>query len=225
MAAGLLRRGLVWQVSCRGRRNRNRRSFDWPSIAFLPGATRKPRRSDRLRRRWEMGADVGSTRESDDRGKCRSVLDRRPRSHPYPSRPLERACDARWSRRVCKSAPDRIAAEGVASFVDEPHLERFRPLLAPIGNGERAADHVVAVAMPGHAPGHMGYVLDTGEDRILFRGELSYVPAAQFARPELTSATMTISRSPAQREAGCWARPHRHGPGWRAHSWPSRGYG
>jgi len=81
-----------------------------------------------------------------------------------------------------------IADDAVASFVDQPHLERFRPLLSPIGNGERAADHVVAVAMPGHAPGHMGYVLDTGEDRILFCGDLIHVPAAQFARPELTWA-------------------------------------
>jgi glyoxylase-like metal-dependent hydrolase (beta-lactamase superfamily II) len=42
--------------------------------------------------------------------------------------------------------------------------------------------------MPGHAPGHMGYVLDTGEDRILFCGDLIHVPAAQFAQPELTWA-------------------------------------
>jgi len=81
-----------------------------------------------------------------------------------------------------------IAQDAVASFVDEPHLARFRQLLAPIGNGERVDNHLVAFSMPGHAPGHMGYAFDSGEDRIRFCGDLIHVPAAQFARPELTWA-------------------------------------
>lgn len=81
-----------------------------------------------------------------------------------------------------------IAHDAVAAFVDEPHLERFRHLLAPVRDGDRLNDQVAALAIPGHAPGHMAYVLDTGEDRILFCGDLIHVPAAQFARPELTWA-------------------------------------
>jgi glyoxylase-like metal-dependent hydrolase (beta-lactamase superfamily II) len=81
-----------------------------------------------------------------------------------------------------------IAHDAVAGFVDEPHLERFRHLLAPVGDGDRLADHLAARAMPGHAPGHMAYVFDSGEDRIVFCGDLIHVPAAQFARPELTWA-------------------------------------
>ena len=81
-----------------------------------------------------------------------------------------------------------IAHDAVAGFVGEAHLERFRHLLAPISDGDRLNDHLAAVAMPGHAPGHMGYVLDSGEDRILFCGDLIHVPAEQFARPELTWA-------------------------------------
>ena len=49
-------------------------------------------------------------------------------------------------------------------------------------------DHLAARAIPGHAPGHMAYNLNLGEDRILFCGDLIHVPAAQFARPELTWA-------------------------------------
>ncbi len=74
-----------------------------------------------------------------------------------------------------------IAHDAVAGFVDEPHLERFRHLLAPVRDGDRLNDHLAARAMPGHAPGHMAYVLDSGEDRILFCGDLIHVPAAQFA--------------------------------------------
>jgi len=81
-----------------------------------------------------------------------------------------------------------IAHDAVASFIGEAHLARFRQLLVPIGDGDRLNDHLAAVAMPGHAPGHMGYVLNSGEDQILFCGDLIHVPAAQFARPELTWA-------------------------------------
>lgn len=81
-----------------------------------------------------------------------------------------------------------IARDAVAGFVDEPHLERFRHLLAPVRDGDRLNDHLAALEIPGHAPGHMAYVLDSGEDRVVFCGDLIHVPAAQFARPELTWA-------------------------------------
>src|SRR4029450_12565808 len=58
-----------------------------------------------------------------------------------------------------------IADEAGAGFVDEPHLERFRHLLAPVRDGDRLNDHLAARAMPGHAPGHIAHVLDSGEER------------------------------------------------------------
>jgi len=79
-----------------------------------------------------------------------------------------------------------IAADAAPHFLDEAHLQRFRPLLAPIRDGDRVADDVRAVALPGHAPGHMGYRLDTGDDAFLFCGDVFHVHAMQFARPELT---------------------------------------
>lgn len=79
-----------------------------------------------------------------------------------------------------------IAHDAVAGFVDKPHLEPFRHLLAPARDGDRLADGLTALAIPGHAPGHMAYVLDSGEDRIVFCGDVFHVPAAQFGRPELT---------------------------------------
>jgi glyoxylase-like metal-dependent hydrolase (beta-lactamase superfamily II) len=79
-----------------------------------------------------------------------------------------------------------IAQDAVSHFMDEPHLASFQKLLDPVGDGDRLGDHLVAVEMPGHAPGHMGYILDSGEDRVLFCGDVIHVPAAQFARPELT---------------------------------------
>ena len=81
-----------------------------------------------------------------------------------------------------------IAQDAVASFVSQPHLERFRQLLVPMGDGDPVTNQLAALSIPGHAAGHMAYVLDTGEDRILFCGDVIHVPAAQFARPELTWA-------------------------------------
>ncbi len=81
-----------------------------------------------------------------------------------------------------------IGEDAVEEFLAEPELEEFRSLLTPVNGGDRLADHLLAVAIPGHAPGHMGYLLSTGEDDILFCGDLVHVPAAQFSRPELTWA-------------------------------------
>ncbi|WP_256470581.1 MULTISPECIES: MBL fold metallo-hydrolase [unclassified Bradyrhizobium] len=81
-----------------------------------------------------------------------------------------------------------IGEVAVGEFLAEPVLEQFRSLLVPINGGDRLADHLLAVDIPGHARGHMGYLLNTDEDDVLFCGDLIHVPAAQFARPELTWA-------------------------------------
>lgn len=81
-----------------------------------------------------------------------------------------------------------IAEDAVEDFLAEPRLADFRPLLTPIREGAWVDDELLTVGIPGHAPGHMGYLLNTGEDHILFCGDLIHVPAAQFARPELTWA-------------------------------------
>lgn len=91
-----------------------------------------------------------------------------------------------------------IARDAAAKFRAEKPLQRFGNLLAPVAGGERVTDGLVAHAMPGHAIGHMGYRLSTGEDDILFCGDVIHVHAAQFARPELTwtyDADQTIARA------------------------------
>lgn len=81
-----------------------------------------------------------------------------------------------------------IGEDAVEEFLAEPVLEEFRSLLAPVNGGDRLADHLRAVDIPGHARGHMGYLLNTDEDDVLFCGDLIHVPAVQFSRPELTWA-------------------------------------
>ena len=81
-----------------------------------------------------------------------------------------------------------IAEDAVEDFLAEPCLAEFRALLSPIQEGARLDDELLTVALPGHARGHMGFLLSTGEDNILFCGDLIHVPTAQFTRPELTWA-------------------------------------
>lgn len=91
-----------------------------------------------------------------------------------------------------------IAGDAQAKFCAEKTLQRYHALLAPIAGGEPVTDGLVAQDMPGHAIGHMGYRLSTGEDEILFCGDVIHVHAAQFARPELTwtyDADQTIARA------------------------------
>ncbi|MBR1152035.1 MBL fold metallo-hydrolase [Bradyrhizobium sp. JYMT SZCCT0428] len=79
-----------------------------------------------------------------------------------------------------------ISEAAVESFFAEVQLARFRPLLKSIGDGDRVADRLRAVALPGHAPGHTGYAFDTDEDRFLFFGDIIHVPALQFGNPEFS---------------------------------------
>ncbi|RUX08815.1 MBL fold metallo-hydrolase [Mesorhizobium sp. M8A.F.Ca.ET.059.01.1.1] len=79
-----------------------------------------------------------------------------------------------------------IAEEAVKSFLAETSLARFQSLLKPVRNGDPVAERLRAVALPGHAPGHIGYAFDTNEDRFLFFGDVVHVPALQFGNPALS---------------------------------------
>lgn len=79
-----------------------------------------------------------------------------------------------------------IAEAAVESFFGQEHLAQFRSLLKPVNNGDQVTERLSVVALPGHAPGHTGYILDTDDDRFLFIGDIVHVPALQFDNPALT---------------------------------------
>jgi glyoxylase-like metal-dependent hydrolase (beta-lactamase superfamily II) len=116
-----------------------------------------------------------------------------------------------------------IPEAAVASFFAEAHLAQFRPLLKPVRNGDRLAERLRAVSLPGHAPGHTGYTLDTDEDRVLFFGDIVHVPALQFGNPAFSwgyDDDQPTARATRQRifhevaEAGTWiAGAHLGWPG------------
>ncbi len=79
-----------------------------------------------------------------------------------------------------------IPGEAVESFCSYEQLARFQPLLRPIRDGDLVTQRLKAVALPGHAPGHTGYVFDTDEDRFLFFGDVVHVPDRQVESPALS---------------------------------------
>ena len=116
-----------------------------------------------------------------------------------------------------------IADAAVDSFFAEAQLAQFRPLLTAVRNGDQVAERLTAVDLPGHAPGHTGYALDTDEDRFLFVGDIVHVPALQFSNPTFTwgyddhqptarATRLKILHDTA--ESGTWiAGPHLGWPG------------
>lgn len=47
---------------------------------------------------------------------------------------------------------------------------------------------ISAVALPGHTPGHTGYLISSGKDSLLIWGDIVHSPSIQFAHPEVTVA-------------------------------------
>ena len=52
-----------------------------------------------------------------------------------------------------------------------------------VPDGE-ALPGVSAVLLPGHTPGHTGWIVHSGADQLLIWGDVVHIPAIQVARPE-----------------------------------------
>lgn len=61
-----------------------------------------------------------------------------------------------------------------------PYLDRLRTFKS----GE-VFPGITAMPLPGHTPGHTGYLLESGKDRLLIWGDIIHIPEVQFARPEI----------------------------------------
>ncbi|KIC19212.1 MBL fold metallo-hydrolase [Leisingera sp. ANG-DT] len=75
-----------------------------------------------------------------------------------------------------------------------PYADRLQLLQ---GEGE-AAPGFTALELPGHTPGHTGFMLDTGSEGLLFWGDLIHSAALQFALPDWTIAFDTDPAQTAQ---------------------------
>ena len=116
-----------------------------------------------------------------------------------------------------------ISEAAMESFFAETHLAQFRPLLRGVRNGDKVAERLTAVDLPGHAAGHAGYAFDTDRERFLFIGDIVHVPALQFGNPTFTwgyDDDQSVARATRLKilhdtaDSGTWiAGPHLGRPG------------
>jgi glyoxylase-like metal-dependent hydrolase (beta-lactamase superfamily II) len=83
-------------------------------------------------------------------------------------------------RDAAPSASERIRRNiGKARQATAPYRERMRT----VGDGE-ALPGVSAMLLPGHTPGHTGWIVHSGPDSLLIWGDVVHIAAIQVARPE-----------------------------------------
>ena len=62
----------------------------------------------------------------------------------------------------------------------------YRDRLTPFRGSGAILPGLDAVALPGHTPGHTGYLLRDGGERLLIWGDTVHAPEVQCARPDVT---------------------------------------
>lgn len=83
-------------------------------------------------------------------------------------------------REPAPNASERVRRNvGKARFATAPYRERMRTVL----DGE-AMPGLSATLLPGHTPGHTGWIVHSGGDALLFWGDVVHIPAIQVPRPE-----------------------------------------
>lgn len=64
-------------------------------------------------------------------------------------------------------------------------LDAYRPNLKLVGAGE-VLPGITLVPLPGHTPGHSGFDIQSGSDRLLIWGDITHMPDIQIRKPEVT---------------------------------------
>lgn len=70
-----------------------------------------------------------------------------------------------------------------------PYSDRMKPAVGEV------FPHVRAIPLPGHTPGHTGYIVESGGEAMLIWGDTCHVPDIQVPRPE---TTMIFDTDPAR---------------------------
>ncbi len=81
----------------------------------------------------------------------------------------------------------KTAQDAVAPYVAAGKFKQFKA-------GDTIVPGVVAVAEPGHTPGHSGYLVSSGNQQMLVWGDLVHSHAVQFAHPEVAIEFDTDSK-------------------------------
>jgi glyoxylase-like metal-dependent hydrolase (beta-lactamase superfamily II) len=89
---------------------------------------------------------------------------------------------AYWLSDGAESNPGQNHPEWVAPTRNVVCPNKSR--ITPFRDGEIVAPGITAVHLPGHTPGHTGFLLESGGESVLFWGDVVHVPSIQLAYPE-----------------------------------------
>jgi glyoxylase-like metal-dependent hydrolase (beta-lactamase superfamily II) len=81
-------------------------------------------------------------------------------------------------------ATEAAAADKSGFATARAALTPYQDRLSTVKDGAEGAPGVSCVHLPGHTPGHSGWMLNAGTDSLLIWGDVVHVPGIQFARPE-----------------------------------------
>lgn len=79
-----------------------------------------------------------------------------------------------------KAPEARRSSFALARRMAAPYRERTR-----LARGGEVIPGVTIEPLPGHTPGHSGYLVQSGDDALLIWGDVVHVPAIQFVRPDV----------------------------------------
>ena len=87
-----------------------------------------------------------------------------------------------------------------------PLIEAMKPKLQTFEPGAEVAPGVTAVALAGHTPGHTGYEIASGADRLLYIGDAMHSSLVSVQRPELVNGWDSDSAAAIRTRQGLLAR-------------------
>lgn len=87
-----------------------------------------------------------------------------------------------------------------------PLIEAIKPKVQTFEPGAEVAPGVTAVALAGHTPGHSGYEIVSGSDRLLYIGDAMHSSLVSVQRPELVNGWDNDSAAAIRTRQGLLAR-------------------
>ncbi len=87
-----------------------------------------------------------------------------------------------WAAETHPVSERMKKAQALATGSLKPYQDRLRG----VANGQEALPGMRLLALPGHTPGHSGWMLSSGRESMLIWGDVIHMPGLQFARPEAT---------------------------------------
>jgi len=103
------------------------------------------------------------------------------------------------------------ARAGAAEAGAEALLAAITDRVRPFAPGAALTPSITAVPLQGHTPGHSGYEIASGDERLLYIGDAMHSPVISVQRPDLTNAWDDDSEAAIRTRRGLLERGGREG--------------